>query len=106
MIGPDQITVPFRFGTDRTMVRELGRIIIWSGPWSVDSLGYFIFSGELILVVTYLSDPQYKSSLRDGSPHLALQTQDIDYTTESVVRTVFVLLVFLVNTKFPFEDCF
>ena len=31
MIGPDQITVPVRFGT---VVRDFGPNYIWSGPWS------------------------------------------------------------------------
>ena len=66
------------------MVRDLGPIFIWSGPWSGDNLGYWIFLEQLILVVTYSSDPQYKSSRRDGSPRLALQTQDIDYTADCV----------------------
>ena len=43
MIRPDQIIVPVRFSTDRTVVREFGRIIIRSGPWSGDNLGYLIF---------------------------------------------------------------
>ena len=47
-------------------------------------MNFLLFFKFLILVVTYSSDPIYKSSFPDGTPHLALETQEVDFTADCI----------------------